>query len=255
MEIKVYETKKYDTFKKLEGNRDVYGVNKIVESIKAVGYIPSPICVNEKMEVIDGQNRLEALKSLGMPIHYYVVKGIGIEEARQLNIGRKNWTPMDYLKSYAASGNENYIRFLEFYEKHDNYSLQELWGVLKGVILCNGWVTYSFKVGELKLSAEEVKEAEKTIGYLDEAKPYLNKLEGSRRMAITAIAWVLAHTKADKNRVVRIVQSKYPLFIPVVSAETFLKDFGNHYNKRVQASNQVWFDVEYRMSLKNTEKE
>ena len=36
MEIKVYETRKYSVFKKLEGNRDLCSVKKIVDSINKV---------------------------------------------------------------------------------------------------------------------------------------------------------------------------------------------------------------------------
>ena len=132
MEIKVYETRKYSVFKKLEGNRDLCSVKKIVDSINKVGYIPSPVCVNENMEVIDGQNRIEALKQLGMPVHYYIVNGVGLEEARQMNIGRKNWQLIDYFKSFAAEGKEEYVYFLKMLEKHNRYRLLELWSIYYG---------------------------------------------------------------------------------------------------------------------------
>ena len=251
MEVRVYETKKYSMFKKLDGNRDVYGVNKIIDSIMKVGYIPSPICVNEKYEVIDGQNRLEALKQLDMPVHYYIVKDIGLEEARQMNIGRKNWTPMDYLKSYAASGNENYVRFLELSERHEEYSLQELMGVLKGLILVNGWVTYSLKTGELSLTEKEVEAAEPVFALLDMVKPALSKIGGARRMAITAVAWILTHTKADKKRLISTINNKYPLFMPAVTPELFLKDISKHYNNGLTPAKRFSFDIEYRMETEN----
>ena len=62
----VKSTKNYEMFQKLEGNRPVLErrINKIIASINNVGYITSPIIVNDKYEVIDGQGRLEALKQL-----------------------------------------------------------------------------------------------------------------------------------------------------------------------------------------------
>ena len=62
--FKIYETTSYSQFKTMEGNRAVKDgrVNKIVESINKIGYVLSPILVNEKMEVIDGQGRLSALE-------------------------------------------------------------------------------------------------------------------------------------------------------------------------------------------------
>lgn len=249
MEIKVFETTDYDLFKKLKGNRDVYSVNKITQSIKKVGYIPSPICVNEKMEIIDGQNRLEALKKLGMPVQYYVVKGIGVEEARQMNIGRRNWSQLDYVKSYAAEGRAEYVAFLNLYEEHGEYAIQELWGICKGRILTSGWEVNDIKNGTLDLTNDDIEKGKNLIALLSLIRPSLDKLVGSKRMAITAFAWILSHPKADRHRIVKVVNSKYPLFIPVVSAESILKDFGNHYNKGLTASKQILFDVDYRLQI------
>ena len=52
----------YGIFKRLKGNRTVTRsrVEKIKNSINKVGYIKSPIVVNEKREVIDGQGRCQA---------------------------------------------------------------------------------------------------------------------------------------------------------------------------------------------------
>ena len=65
----IYITADYGKFKKLPGNRDVKGTQKIIDSIETVGYVLSPILVNENMEVIDGQNRLDALRALKLPVH------------------------------------------------------------------------------------------------------------------------------------------------------------------------------------------
>lgn len=59
----VYRTNNYDQFKRLVGNREVNPkrVKTIKKSVEEIGYIPNPIIVNENMEVIDGQGRLQAL--------------------------------------------------------------------------------------------------------------------------------------------------------------------------------------------------
>lgn len=103
-DIKVYVTKDYDMFKKMLGNRDTKGEAKIIESIQTVGYVCNPLIVNEKLEVIDGQNRLAALKELDLPIYYIIQPKADIETCRALNIGQKNWGTQDYIDSYAAHG-------------------------------------------------------------------------------------------------------------------------------------------------------
>ena len=255
MEIKVYETRKYGVFKKLEGNRDAYGVSKIIESINKIGYVPSPICVNENMEVIDGQNRLEALKELNMPVHYYIVNGIGLTEARQMNIGRRNWTVLDYVKSYASEGREDYAYFLELCEKHNNYSTQEIWSICALRIYSRCGTPSTLRDGELGLTVEQMKRAEPLFADLDAMRNAIYKTMGSRRMAIAVFAWVLSIPKVDKKRVVKIVNEKYPAFIPFASADASLKDFGKYYKNKLAPEKRIYFDAEYTMSTKITIKE
>ena len=248
MEIKVYETKKYSIFKKLEGNRDVYGVNKIIKSIEQVGYIPSPICVNDKMEVIDGQNRLEALKELGMPVHYYIVKDIGLEEARQMNIGRRNWSVLDYFKSHAAEGKEEYQYFLEILEKHNHYGVRDLWAIFSSEMVARRGVPESVKLGNLGMTIKDMKSFEPIIETLDTMYESLRKVPGYTGVAFPTFAWILQHPRVDKKRVVKIVNTKYPLFIPCVSADLLMKDFNKYYNAGLKAENKILFDVDYQLS-------
>ena len=49
----IYQTDDYDIFKKLDGNRDAGNVTAILNSIDEVGYVLSPILVNEDYEVIE----------------------------------------------------------------------------------------------------------------------------------------------------------------------------------------------------------
>lgn len=66
------KTKNYSLFKKYAKNRDIDGrhVEKLIASIKTANLLDcEPILVNEKMEVIDGQHRLEAAKSLNLDIY------------------------------------------------------------------------------------------------------------------------------------------------------------------------------------------
>ncbi|MBQ1790336.1 MAG: ParB N-terminal domain-containing protein, partial [Oscillospiraceae bacterium] len=108
----VYVSTDYDSFKVLDGNRDPEKnsrIKKIERSIDKVGFIEAPILVNEHYEVIDGQARLAVAKKHGYPIYFCILPGKGIEECIALNQSSTAWTIMDYIHSYAAQGNENYI--------------------------------------------------------------------------------------------------------------------------------------------------
>lgn len=85
--VTVQTTREYSKFKKLKGDRvpTQYRVNRLISSIKKVGYIGAPIIVNEKMEIVDGQARVEALETLSLSVPYIVVPGAGLDEAMALN--------------------------------------------------------------------------------------------------------------------------------------------------------------------------
>jgi hypothetical protein len=76
----VMRTYQYDMFSLLDMNRDIdeSNVKNIMESIDMFGYQPVPIIINEYGEVIDGQNRLEALRRTGNPVYYYMIPGLNI---------------------------------------------------------------------------------------------------------------------------------------------------------------------------------
>lgn len=113
--IVIFKTTNYNRFKTLMGNRVVtqQRVEKIKSSISKVGYIINPIIVNEKMEVIDGQGRLQALKEMGLPVYYLVQQGIGVKECIAMNINQTDWTTLDYIKSYTDRGVEDYVKLTE----------------------------------------------------------------------------------------------------------------------------------------------
>lgn len=115
----VHETKDYDKFKILKGNRSINQRNytKIVASVKEK-QLQIPILVNEKMEIIDGQHRFRAWKELNMPIYYIVVKGYGIEEVKRANAVGAVWTKADFMNTYVEEGNRNYIEFYTLHRIH-----------------------------------------------------------------------------------------------------------------------------------------
>ncbi len=115
----IYETYNYELFKTLEGNR---GTNKghiksLTSSMEEI-YLISPVIVNSKMEIIDGQHRYEAAKGLGLPIRYIIDKDASLRAVQLLNAKSKDWTPTDYMESYISLGNKEYVKYKLFYEKY-----------------------------------------------------------------------------------------------------------------------------------------
>ena len=82
----IYEETDYTKFRKLPDNRDVLS-NRLtkLEASLSERAILNPIIVNEKMQIIDGQGRYEALKRMGKPIQYVVAKGANSDDCKRMN--------------------------------------------------------------------------------------------------------------------------------------------------------------------------
>ena len=173
----VQKTSDYSKFRMLKGNRDVSPerVAKIIKSIKNVGYVINPIIVNEKMQVIDGQGRLQALLELKMPVYYLVVPHTGIKECISMNIYQEKWSTIDYVKSYAKRGSSDYKTLLEaITEFYPNIPI----GII--VTTCAGSVnnvsTEKVFKGDFQMGRANWKDA---LRYLDKYTPYKNQISGS----------------------------------------------------------------------------
>lgn len=110
----IYETDDYSLFSELDNNREVTRsrVEKLIASLTEKEIL-NPIVVNEKLEIVDGQGRFEALKTLGRSIKFLISPGATIEDCRRMNQYNTKWTSLDFAISFAKSGNENYIRLLQ----------------------------------------------------------------------------------------------------------------------------------------------
>lgn len=240
----VYRTKNYDIFKKLEGNRDLIKDDRIIKSIQNIGYIENPIIVNEKLEVIDGQNRLEALKKLGLPVEYHIVDGIGIKEARQLNIGQKNWTPYDYTKSNAESGVESYIKLLKFYDE-SHIDISALIQMSKGIVGRRGGINDVFRSGGYFMSDDEYNILKSTVPWVVKNKNYFKEMKGNYRLNILAFAYAYNTPNVDKARLSKLLANNFYKFLPYDDAEECLKQISAFYNKGLKSSAPIRLDYTY----------
>lgn len=118
----IYQTTDYSKFGLIKGNRDITDahVRMLISSISKKNLLRfNPILVNERMEVIDGQHRLEAASILNEPIYYITALGARIEDVQALNAHQKQWTLKEYAESYAELGFKDYKILLRFMQEQD----------------------------------------------------------------------------------------------------------------------------------------
>lgn len=250
----IYETHDYDMFSQLLGNRDPRQEKAIVESIEKVGYIFDPILCNEHYEIIDGQNRLEALRKLGLPVYFSVERGIGISECRQMNIGRTNWSIEDYINSYAEIGNVDYRRLatlLRTYKKQ--FRVEGVFAFVNCEVLVDtggvGQVARKqIKEGNFTLSQEEyelayarMKNAD-YVGYVDFFKQ--NNFRG--KVYWGAVAYVYLHRQAEAKTVIAKLRAS-TLDIPACTTiSEQLRYFDEACNKGKRAENKIFLSSDFQ---------
>lgn len=206
----IHTTYDYNIFKRLKGNRSVSRtrVDKIKNSILKVGYITSPIVVNEKLEIIDGQGRAQALEELHMPIDYIIVPQIGIEECRAMNIDQSNWSIKDYIDSYAEDDIQSYVYFKDLIDKYKKNGI--------GMITINNAITgfgsmdtNAIKNGKFECSKSDYKKAEKILEFEREFVPIIKKIDGRTDYWYIAIGYCYTHEDIDNNELIRKMNDGY----------------------------------------------
>ncbi len=118
-EMKVYSTYNYGMFEIVKGNRKVNDlhVERLKKSMEE-DYLVSPIIINEKNQIIDGQHRFNAIKDLNKKVYYIICEGYGLDEIHRLNEINKTWNKKDFLVGYADKGLEEYIEVRNFMEEY-----------------------------------------------------------------------------------------------------------------------------------------
>lgn len=163
--MKIYQTEDYDLFKKIAGNRTINKaqVSRLSASLDEKPELVAaiPIIVNDKMEVIDGQHRLQALKKLNLPVNYFIVDGMELPDVQRLNSNTQNWRPLDYAKSFSELGFKDYDVYLEFREMY-HLQHQVLIAYLSqkagGGVTHRQWREGKFKTGNLGVAHKLCKE-------------------------------------------------------------------------------------------------
>lgn len=250
----IKSTTNYEMFKKLEGNRatTVARVNKIKKSIMTVGYITSPILVNENMEIIDGQGRFEALKELRLSVEYIVQPGLNVKECIAMNIYQTNWKVVDYIKSYAAKGNPDYLRLTSLMSEFPLVATTEIMAI--ALFEIGRFDALKVREGNLEITDEQYEAAREKLQFVyPVAEEYKNITR--IRLIINAMLYCLYIPEIDKyrlkNKVISVLETgKIPPIPTVDEAMQFMEEIYNRNSKR----ETLYIYTEYRKRVEERER-
>lgn len=195
---KIMSTFKYEDFKFIEGNRDVDHEEKIEKSIRKSGLLIQPVLVNERMEIIEGQNRFYACKNLGLPIYYVMQNDIGLEEVKSLNSASKNWTTRNYVHSYAAGDKKLDYIYVEQLQKAYPWATHRIIGfATHGEAGCPTYT--SMKSGNFKCSDAEYNKAVEVLDYASQFREGIDGIGGRKEFYVIAIMFCYFCEEVDSE--------------------------------------------------------
>lgn len=256
----VYETRNYDMFKKLLGNRDVteQRVEKIKASIQNVGYVLNPCVINGNNEVIDGQGRIEALKQLELPVHYVIDKNAGLEQCVQLNINGTPWKTRDYVESYAQQGINDYVNLLSLWDAFPEFPIAVISYAVNGNISdraqsMSKTLGYRSNVikGTFKCSDREKNSAYKKLEYANKFMQIGKNIHGNGTQFFRAIIFAAFAAGANKERLYKKVFELQQDLIPFTNVRQALASITVVYNHGIKGGKRVDFEAEYIMYCQN----
>lgn len=248
--ITVYETTDYGLFKTVKENRNVSDkrIRKITESMKKHGFRYQPILCNSKMEIIDGQGRLQACKSLGIPALFVIDPKATMEVCREMNSAMTNWTLDDYIVSYAAEGRKEYEQLFDLLATYTPA------GIPSGLVIMIATGTMknpgeSIRGGEFKFSIPFAV-VKTRLNFISQVMAAVPAEQVSRAVFQKALLRVFYIPGVDLNLLLRKIKAN-PLEIrPAARYDLYLEMLGAIYNKRLSEDKRIDFISEYAKAIR-----
>lgn len=245
----VYETNDYSIFKELEFNRDVsvFRVEKLIASLKE-NEILNPIVVNEKMEIIDGQGRFEALKVLGRPIKFVFSYGATIDDCRRMNAYNTKWSQRDFVYSFASAGNQNYINILNFH-KETNMPFERALRFINRAstrdVKKDGKKIGKINVinsGELVFTKDDCASAIRISNMAKEIKTALDLSERATDTFYVAVKVMVDFPGYNHDKMLKKCKLRRNNFVQTAGVENMLKELSKIYNYNSSVKTRLYFE-------------
>lgn len=230
-------TSDYDKFSFIKANRDQSRghIETLKKAFEEIGNLTKvqPILVNDRFQIVDGQHRFTAIKELGEPVYYTKVSGLGVNEARSMNLLHRTWRVDDFAKSYALSGDKNYQKYIQ---------LKEDYGFSHTVILLyisnrldNTGTLQEFREGNFVIEDEDG--AVDRLEYLSkaaEAAPIV-----SYRPVALAMLKLMQIEGFDRDRMLTKLEKYGHKIERVDNVESNMRQLEDVYNQNVALSNRT----------------
>ena len=233
----VYKTNDYDTFSYIKGNRSINKLNlkRITNSMRE-NYIPVPIIVNEKNQIIDGQHRFEAAKYLKKEVYCIKIPKLGLKEVTTLNTNTANWNNAAWLESYVDLEVEAYVTFKEFRKKTGfGYSICS--ALLANQSQRTGTLSREFKDGKLKIKS--LATAYANAKKLDQIGEYFENYKSDSFSG--CMLQLMHHEQYDHTRMLQKLKLQAHTLPKSANGDRYKRDLIDIFNYHVAKKNKAAF--------------
>lgn len=244
----IYETKDYEKFKFMEGNRKVndHTYLKLLESMSEE-QLMIPILVNKAFEIIDGQHRYKASRELKLPVYYHIQDDYGIEQVKKANMIGSNWVKEDFLNMFLAQENETY----EYIS-----TLREIYGINLSIIIklfafyqnkAKNIAARSFEEGTFSLegAAQVENFLECLLDFKDLEFKYYNT-----DLFVQSFLSLYNYELYDHAVLKRKMKAKKDLFERKRTRDDYLLFLCDIYNAKLSEKNKVYYDPNRKVFYK-----
>jgi hypothetical protein len=250
----ILSTNDYSIFKYIKGNRglDELNVKRIVDSM-TIKYDFTLVILNEFMEVIDGQHRIEACKRLVLPVNYIIIPGLRLKDVVRYNAVQKSWSKINYANSFADSGNQSYKWLKEFMEVYPDFQIGASLSMLtnsnesndkggKKVKNAKGKATgkkKSFENGQFQITMADKQKGYEIAAELMKYKPYFKRYNNS--VFVKTIIALLKIDKFDNDRMIAQIAKQPTLMLQCSTVGLYKRMLQDLYNYNKAAANRLAF--------------
>lgn len=235
--LTVYKTTAYDAFKILKGNRRINQIHldRLKRSFEKK-HLVTPVIVNNRMQVIDGQHRVTAARTLNLPIYFIVLENYDLDEVQILNSNIRVYNKMDAIGGYCELGNTNYIILNEFMTEYPELgvagAIQLLTSRADGdmlEIVDEDGHKRNFKEGGFVVKTE-VRTAKKWAKQLREIGQYYKGF--TRRAFVTSMMGVFQHPNYKHDEFILKIKGHPELLSDTTTAANYRLMVEDAYNYR-----------------------
>lgn len=236
----VYATKQYDAFKMIDGNRLVNPahVSRLMRSMSENQLI-TPIVVNNKYQIIDGQHRYYSIKKLELPLYFIICENYGLNEVHRLNESSNDWKLDDFLHGYAVSmEKENYILLKQFIEEND-ISVSLALSLTKKDGESIQFTKSLFRNGEYVPYL--INEAQEFLNALQVFRPYFDDYKSIN--FIKAFKLLYSSPKYENKNMIRKLTYQAGYLQNKSTVGQYINLLTDIYNSKMQMDKKIFFDA------------